>query len=678
MLGGTATLAAIWLVLGWSTLFNSQLARLESLDAPTLQAIHEGIVEVDWSDVAGADRYEIQLRRPSGWVNLPDEQAGVAATFDGSLAIISNLPSDSTVDALRVRAGNCRGWSQWSDPAEQVSTYLLEWEVVPVPRIDLEPKVNAEPTTIWSASIVIEEHKRRSGLVGYSIQDGLGAAAQQQFRESDRQFGVLSVLNSRHGLVLESFSRQTFSGDFSLSIEDAESSEVTHLSTCDAIRRQTTIGERFVWPNADLNWSDGQKVDLTIARDSEPPPMRAVHPPRASQALTAEFEDVPSEHGGDAFSLLLRFSDPLKAGPATLGMSALRVTGGHPISAQRVDGRSDLWNLRVMPDGRSSIRVRLVGGSDCNRDAAICTQHEVPLSNRPEVTVPGPAVTAEFSGAPEHHSGLDRVDFEISFSEPISISTRTLGEKVLSVRGGRVDQVRRVGGRSDLWQATVIPESSDDLVVTLNTTPNCAGRDSACLELHRLSGPSRLTIPPATIHLTFDDGPSPKNTPVVLDILKRHNARATFFVVGRSAVAFPEVIDRIVSEGHTLANHTWAHDDLLRLSEQGVIATLQRTQHALGEHATPCFRPPNYRFNQETVRQAASIGLTMILNTGETADWRRPGADAITANIIASAKPNVILVLHDGPGDRSQMLQALDASLTYLRAQRYAFEPVCE
>ena len=678
MLGGTAALAAIWLVLGWSTLFNSQFARLEAPDGLVLGALHEGIVEVDWNDVAGADRYELQLQRPSGWVTLPHEQAGIAARFDGTRAIISGLPSGPAVDAIRVRAGSCRGWSPWSETAEQGSTHRMDWDGIDVPRLDPQPIRSVDSTTVWSAIVTAGGSERQSGLVGYSIRDGLGAISLSKLNDADRQFGVLSLLQSGQGLVFELFKLEPFSGDFLVNIEGTEASSTTQLSTCDAIRHETSDGERFVWPHADLNWSIGQQVTLTLARDSELPHLRVNRTIRPTPSLTAAFSEVPTNHAGDAFTLLLRFSDPVAADPTALGIHALRVTGGHLTSAQRVNDRYDLWNLQIAPDGRASVHVGLVRASNCMAANAICSQHLVPLSNAPQVTVPGPPLTADFLDAPEHHSGLDRVAFRIAFSEPVSMTAGTLSTRMLKVRGGRIEQVRKVDNRSDLWEASLIPESSDDLVVTLKSATSCTGGRIECLELRRISGAPSLTIPPATMHLTFDDGPSPANTPIVLDILKRYNARATFFVVGRSVFTFPEVIERIVSEGHTLANHTWAHDDLLSLSEDEVLETLRRTQYALGEHATPCFRPPNYRFNQETVRRAASIGLRMVLNTGDTADWELPGSEVIAAKIIAAARPNAILVLHDGPGDRSQMLRALEAALAELSAQRYVFEPVCE
>lgn len=397
-----------------------------------------------------------------------------------------------------------------------------------------------------------------------------------------------------------------------------------------------------------------------------------------SPALTARFEAAPTEHDETAFSVLLRFTEPVLRGADTLNSDVLTVTSGTLAAVRRVGDRSDLWVVEIVPDGRSTVGIRLNPDWGCSGPRAVCTQHLVPLSNRPEATVLGPPVTAAFLDAIDHHSGLDRVAVRIGLSEPIATSGHAFATLALGVSGGRVEGMRKVDDGGELWEATMVPATGDDLVLSLAPPSACAVGDLNCLNLRRLAGGASLTIPPATIHVTFDDGPHPINTPVILDILKRHDARATFFVVGRAVDAYPELIQRIVSEGHTLANHTWAHDDLIGLSEEEFDRTLLRTQRALGEHATPCFRPPNLRFDDNTVRRAANLGLRMILNTGDTRDWRRPGAAVIGASIIAAAEPGAILVLHDGGGDRSQTIRALDTALTYLRLKRYAFEPVCE
>ncbi len=395
-------------------------------------------------------------------------------------------------------------------------------------------------------------------------------------------------------------------------------------------------------------------------------------------SLTAQFEAALAAHRATEFSLLLRLSEPILGGADALDRRAFAVTGGTVTDVRRLDGRSDRWELGIAPDGRSGVRVRLLADPGCGGANPICTQHLVPLSNRPEATVPGPPVTAAFLDAVDHHSGLDSVTVRIGLSEPIAASARAFHDLALRVSGGSIERVHRAGSDGGLWEVVLIPESTDDLVLGLAPPSDCANADLDCLNLRRIAEPSTLTIPPATIHLTFDDGPSQVDTPIILDILKQHDARATFFVVGRSAVSFPELIERIVSEGHTLANHTWAHDDLLSLGDEEFDRTLLRTQAALGEHATPCFRPPNYRFDEDTVRRARELGLRMILNTGDTGDWLRLRADEIAARIVAAARPGAILVLHDGGGDRSQTIEALGSALAWLSDKRYVFEPVCE
>lgn len=396
------------------------------------------------------------------------------------------------------------------------------------------------------------------------------------------------------------------------------------------------------------------------------------------QTLTAQFEAVPTQHNETAFSLLVRFSEPILTGADTLDARLFSVTGGTVAAVRAVGDRSGVWALRIIPDGGSTVGIRLNADWGCSGPRAVCTQHLVPLSSRPEATVVGPPVTATFLDAIDHHSGLDRVAIRIGLSEPLATSAPAFADLAIDVSGGRVERMRRMDGSGELWEATVVAASSDDLVLNVTAPGACAFGDLDCLNLRRITEGASLTIPAATIHLTFDDGPHPVNTPIILDILKRHDARATFFVVGTAVDAYPELIQRIISEGHTLANHTWAHDELVGLSGEDFDQTLLRTQRALGEHATPCFRPPNLRFDDDTVRRAGTLGLNMILATGATADWRRPGAAVIAANIIAAATPGAILVLHDGGGDRSQTTLALDLALTYLRLKRYAFEPVCE
>ena len=162
------------------------------------------------------------------------------------------------------------------------------------------------------------------------------------------------------------------------------------------------------------------------------------------------------------------------------------------------------------------------------------------------------------------------------------------------------------------------------------------------------------------VYLTFDDGPHPTYTPKVLDILEIHGARATFFVIGSLAERYPELIRRIIVEGHTVANHTWNHEDLAGLPQASFDETLTRTQAVLGDLATPCLRPPYGSVDAFTLDWAASRGLDLVLWTVDTNDWRRPGAETIAERIVKGATDEAIVFdarrrrqpLPDGTGPR--------------------------
>ena len=179
------------------------------------------------------------------------------------------------------------------------------------------------------------------------------------------------------------------------------------------------------------------------------------------------------------------------------------------------------------------------------------------------------------------------------------------------------------------------------------------------------------------VHLTFDDGPHPTYTPRVLDILARHGVRATFFVLGSLAENRPELMARIAAEGHTVANHTWNHDNLAGLPRASFDDTVGRTQAILADQATPCLRPPYGSTDAFTRDWAASAGLDLVLWTVDTNDWRRPGAPVIADRIVRGATDKAIVLMHDGGGNRTQTVEGLELALDRLSGRGLRFEPVC-
>ena len=145
--GGIFSLVAIGILLNWAVPVSAQNAAPAKPDVPTLRALHQGMVEVDWNDVSGANRYEVQFYTSSGWIDLPNAGLGIEIFFDGSRAVATGLPEDLGYDAFHVRAGNSVGWSEWSEYAWQMTTHNMDWEGIPVPTIEPTPEPVNTPAT---------------------------------------------------------------------------------------------------------------------------------------------------------------------------------------------------------------------------------------------------------------------------------------------------------------------------------------------------------------------------------------------------------------------------------------------------------------------------------------------------------------------------------------------------
>jgi cellulose synthase/poly-beta-1,6-N-acetylglucosamine synthase-like glycosyltransferase/peptidoglycan/xylan/chitin deacetylase (PgdA/CDA1 family) len=185
---------------------------------------------------------------------------------------------------------------------------------------------------------------------------------------------------------------------------------------------------------------------------------------------------------------------------------------------------------------------------------------------------------------------------------------------------------------------------------------------------------------PGTVALTFDDGPDPRWTPRILDILRDHGAHATFFVIGSQAVKHPELLARMHAEGHEIGNHTYTHPVALDQAPEWrfslELSATQRVTEAATGHSAILFRYPYMTSlaepqgsDQRAINRAASFGYQLVGQSSDTSDWARPGTGEIVARALANPDGQVIL-LHDGGGDRSQTVAALPAILEGLRARR--------
>ena len=178
------------------------------------------------------------------------------------------------------------------------------------------------------------------------------------------------------------------------------------------------------------------------------------------------------------------------------------------------------------------------------------------------------------------------------------------------------------------------------------------------------------------VYLTFDDGPAALWTGRVLDLLKRHRAKATFFAVGSQLAAYPRIARRIAREGHVIANHTYTHADLTRVSDGRFFSELDHTQALIRRFtgaATHWLRPPYGAVNARVRSLASRRAYRVALWDVDPQDWRRPGVSSIVRNVLANTGPGDVVLLHDGGGERSQTVAALARVLKTLRARGYTF-----
>jgi len=193
---------------------------------------------------------------------------------------------------------------------------------------------------------------------------------------------------------------------------------------------------------------------------------------------------------------------------------------------------------------------------------------------------------------------------------------------------------------------------------------------------------TRLTSGDRAVALTFDDGPNPNATPLILDALRERRVRATFFILGRHAERWPDLVKRVADEGHAIGNHGYFHRKLHFKSPAYVRDDLERGT-AMIERASGVqprlFRAPHGFRSPWVTAIAASLGQRTVGWSLGVWDSDRPGVDVIADRTVTGARPGSILLLHDGDGydidgDRVQTAQAVPLIVDRLLAQGYRFD----
>ena len=185
------------------------------------------------------------------------------------------------------------------------------------------------------------------------------------------------------------------------------------------------------------------------------------------------------------------------------------------------------------------------------------------------------------------------------------------------------------------------------------------------------------------LYLTFDCGYENGNTPQILDALKKHQAPATFFVVGHFLETSPDLVKRMISEGHTVGNHTYHHPDMSKISSVGdfsaeLSAVENLYQEITGESISPYYRPPQGKYSETNLKMAKDLGYSTFFWSLAYVDWNtdaQPSHDEAFQKLLGRVHPGAVLLLHNTSKTNAEILDEL---LTKFEEMGYRFQPLDE
>ena len=229
----------------------------------------------------------------------------------------------------------------------------------------------------------------------------------------------------------------------------------------------------------------------------------------------------------------------------------------------------------------------------------------------------------------------------------------------------------------------MIPEIAGGVAVAGLAT--WLGVESMWPTMH-LYGRSFIGLAPGSrqLALTYDDGPNDPDTLRLLDVLAKHDVKATFFVLGRFVAEKPQIVRALASAGHVIGNHSWDHPRLIFASNAELRSQVERTQEAIfdASRVTPTlFRPPYGGRRPGTLSGVRKLGLEPVMWNVTCYDWKPTTADKVFAHAKRQIRGGDVILMHDGDqarmgADRSHTVEATDRLIDHYKAEGYEFVTV--
>jgi peptidoglycan/xylan/chitin deacetylase (PgdA/CDA1 family) len=209
---------------------------------------------------------------------------------------------------------------------------------------------------------------------------------------------------------------------------------------------------------------------------------------------------------------------------------------------------------------------------------------------------------------------------------------------------------------------------------------------AGCASLVRFAGPAvapgalwRAECTEPVVALTIDDGPAPASTPRLLNVLRQHEAHATFFLIGERAAAHGDLVDGIVAGGHEIGNHTWAEEATVRLSADETRASIRETHELLSRYADIVWlRPGSARYDDEVLAVASELGYRLALGDTFPYDTVVSATAFHEWYVLHGVRPGSIIVLHNEHGRGARAAETLWHVLPRLRERGYQIVTLSE
>ncbi len=185
-----------------------------------------------------------------------------------------------------------------------------------------------------------------------------------------------------------------------------------------------------------------------------------------------------------------------------------------------------------------------------------------------------------------------------------------------------------------------------------------------------------------TLYLSFDDGPHPEITPWVLDVLKTHNAKATFFCVGENILKFPKAFNQILSEGHSFGNHTHNHLKGWKTPTSQYLENVLEAESVIEKYSAKTkrnklFRPPYGRIKPSQIKRLQELNYKIVMWDTLSADFdERISAEECYKNVIENSKAGSIIVFHDSEKALEKLKRVLPKVLEYYSKKGFRFKGI--